>query len=67
MTSILFFEFLVLLLVLVILMMDHIVFIELRIILVMDHVGVEVRVRVYLNHASFMFKCWILIILSEIL
>jgi len=31
---------------LVILMMDHVVFIELRIILVMDHVGVEVRVRV---------------------
>ena len=35
-----------LLLVLVILMMDHVVFIELRIILVMDHVGVEARVRV---------------------
>ena len=41
MTSILFFEFLVSVLVLVILMMDHVVFIELRIILVMDHGGVE--------------------------
>jgi len=34
------------LLVLVILMMDHVVFIEIRIILVMDHGGVEARVRV---------------------
>jgi len=33
-------------LVLVILMMDHIVFIELRIILQMDHGGIEARVRV---------------------
>jgi len=45
-TSILFFEFLVLLLVLVILMVDYVVFIELRIILVMDHGGVQDRVRV---------------------
>jgi len=44
--SISFFEFLVLLLVLVILMVDYVIFIELRIILVMDHGGVQVRVRV---------------------
>ena len=46
MTSILFFEFWFLLLVLVILMMDLVVVIEFRIILVMDHGGVEARVRV---------------------
>ena len=46
MTSILFFEFWFLLLVLVIFMMDYVVFIEFRIILLMDHVRVQVRVRV---------------------
>jgi len=45
-TSILFFELLVLLLVLVVLMVDYVVFVELRIILVMDHAAVQVRVRV---------------------
>jgi len=42
----LFFEFLILLLLLVVLMVDYVVFIELKIILVMDHGGVQVRVRV---------------------
>jgi len=45
-TSTLFFEFLVWLLVLVVLMVDYVVFLELRIILMMDHGGVQVRVRV---------------------
>ena len=67
MTSILFFEFLVFTSCFIVLMVDYVVFIELRIILVMHHGGVEVRVRVYLNHASFIFKCWILIVLSEFL
>ena len=49
MASILFFGFLIFLLVLVALMVDHVVLIGLRIILVMDHGGVKLddaRVRV---------------------